>query len=102
MFSFSDTLVTTVKALDADDPEGPYGEVEYSLMGDQNTVPKFRIDPKTGDIFTTSQKLDREAQSSNQLIVKVKPVFFKSSMRLRNLRNLDIFLGLSDKSKMKG
>ena len=69
---FPGTYVTKIIATDKDDSEEDYGKVEYSLVSSNgNGAPKFRIDAVTGEVYTLTQNLDREAQDTYYLKVMV-------------------------------
>lgn len=56
---------TKVKRIAASDPDlGDSGKIEYAIRGTDD----FRIDPDSGDIYTTL-RLDREAKDSYSITV---------------------------------
>ena len=64
------TTVTTITAKDEDDSEGPYGQIEYSLLPSKGSE-NFIILPRTGEI-QTALSLDREKAESYELNIQVK------------------------------
>ena len=67
MFLFSHvsgTRVERVFAKDEDGPEGPNGQITYSIVSTHN---KFVIDPKTGWLSTNAVSVKRASQTGNFL-----------------------------------
>ncbi|XP_036375429.1 desmoglein-2-like [Megalops cyprinoides] len=65
------TLVMTVTATDADDPQTPNAQIAYSIVGQEpGGQNMFYINQETGQIYVQSSALDRETQSSYTLIIK--------------------------------
>ncbi|KAG7455194.1 hypothetical protein MATL_G00253940 [Megalops atlanticus] len=65
------TLVMTVNATDADDPETPNAQIAYSIVGQEpGGQNMFYINQETGQIYVQTSTLDRETQSSYTLIIK--------------------------------
>ncbi|XP_036374470.1 desmoglein-2-like [Megalops cyprinoides] len=65
------TLVMTVTATDADDPQTPNAQIAYSIVGQKpGGQNMFYINQKTGQIYVQMNTLDREIQSSYTLIIK--------------------------------
>ncbi|KAI3422308.1 Hmr-1p [Globodera pallida] len=79
MFGFVDeerepeAFVTTVDAVDQDDPQTGNAQLEYSLLRNKelNGKPIFRIDPRSGKIFAMV-RLDREQLAERQFQIQVR------------------------------
>ncbi|KAI5088810.1 cadherin-5 precursor [Silurus meridionalis] len=66
------TMVLRVNATDKDDPTSPNGIVTYKLLNGSNI---FSIEPKTGEISTINDEIDREDKSEYKLIVQASDMF---------------------------
>ncbi|XP_069822130.1 cadherin-5 [Dendropsophus ebraccatus] len=68
--SATDVLVTTITAVDPDDPTvAGHAKVTYKIM---QGYEHFKINENTGEIYTLSSYLDRETKASYEVIVQAK------------------------------
>ncbi|XP_004703134.1 desmoglein-2 [Echinops telfairi] len=71
--SAADTIVMKINATDADEPNTINSKISYKIVSQEpNYPPVFHLNKDTGEISTTSFKLDREEQSSYTLIVEAR------------------------------
>ncbi|XP_075388837.1 desmoglein-2 [Tenrec ecaudatus] len=71
--SAADTIVIKINATDADEPNTMNSKISYKIVSQEpNYPPVFHLNKDTGEISTTSFKLDREEQSSYTLIVEAR------------------------------
>ncbi|XP_066439312.1 cadherin-5 [Eleutherodactylus coqui] len=68
--SATDVLVTTITAVDPDDPTvAGHAKVTYKIL---KGYEHFKINENTGEIYTLSSSLDREEKASLEVIVQAK------------------------------
>ncbi|XP_035981797.1 cadherin-5 [Fundulus heteroclitus] len=66
------SVVASVKAFDADDPNTHNGDLRYSLKREDETSALFEIHPVTGVITSKTNTLDRETKSQYMVVVIAK------------------------------